>query len=75
MMPPGMRLAMGTTAATDQVKHELNRALDNMRAEIDRIEILVAALDAFKRPVPDYEPGFRHTRQLAAHELKPAGGR
>jgi hypothetical protein len=53
--------------ASDRVKSEINRALDNMRAEIDRIEILTAALAAFARPVPDYEPGFQHLRHVTAY--------
>jgi hypothetical protein len=64
---------MATGTAADRVKGEINRALDNVRAEIDRIEILTAALAAFARPVPDYEPGFQHLRHLTAHaqELGP----
>jgi len=43
-----------------------------MRADLDRIEILMAALSAFSRPVPDYEPCFRnmHHLMLTAHELR-----
>jgi hypothetical protein len=42
-----------------------------MRSDLDRIEILTAALNAFSKPVPDYEPGFRHLRDmnLAAHQI------
>jgi hypothetical protein len=55
---------MGTDAATDRVKKELLRAFDNIRAELDRIEILAAGLAAFNMPVPSYEPTFRHLPQL-----------
>jgi hypothetical protein len=58
---------MATATAADRVKCEINHALDNVRAEIDRIEILTAALAAFARPVPDYEPGFHHLRHLTMH--------
>jgi len=53
------------------VRRDLHRAIDNMRADLDRIEILTAALGAFSQPVPDYEPGFRHMRnlKLTTHEL------
>jgi hypothetical protein len=51
---------MGTDASIDRLKSELDRQLDNMSANLDRIEILVAALNSFNRPVPDYEPGFHH---------------
>jgi hypothetical protein len=69
---------MDTDAAIDRLKRELDRQLDNMCADLDRIEILVAALNSFSRPVPDYEPGFHHLRHftLTAHELgAPAPGK
>jgi len=62
---------MKPEAAIDRVRRELKRVLDNMRADLDRVEILSAALQAFSKPVPDYEPGFRHVRNLSlrAHQL------
>jgi hypothetical protein len=62
---------MKAETATDRVRRQLKRALDNMRADLDRVEILSAALQAFSKPVPDYEPGFRHMRNhsLRAHQL------
>jgi hypothetical protein len=62
---------MKTETAADQVRRELHRVHDNMRADLDRVEILAAALGAFSKPVPDYEPSFRHLRHLTmnAHEL------
>ena len=62
---------MGTEPATDRVKRELDGALDTLRADLDRIDILSAALRAFSIPVPDYEPPFQHVRHLTlnAHEL------
>jgi hypothetical protein len=60
-----------TETAIEQMRHELHRVLDNTRQDLDRIEILTAALSAFGRPVPDYEPGFRHLRNLmlGAHQI------
>jgi hypothetical protein len=60
-----------TDTAIDRVRRELHRVLDNVRADLDRIEILTAALSAFCRPIPDYEPSFQHLRHmtLSAHEL------
>jgi hypothetical protein len=57
--------------ATDQLKRELNRAVDTLRADLERVELLTAAISAFYRPIPDYEPTFRHTHRtsLSAHEL------
>jgi hypothetical protein len=69
---------MGSNAANDRLKRELHRMTARMRADLDRVEILIVALNGFSRPVPDYEPRFRHLRQfsLSAHELgKRAGGR
>ena len=62
---------MGTDAGIDQVKKELLRAFYNTRAELDRIEILAAGLAAFNKPIPSYEPMFRHLPQLNqnAYEL------
>ena len=66
-----MGMAMRVETATDRMKRELHRLFDNIRGDLDRIEILTAALNVFSRPVPDYEPHFRHLRQstLNAHEL------
>ena len=62
---------MATVKALDQVKDDLHRAMDRMRVDLTRVEILTAALSAFSRPVPDYEPAFRHLHHvsLSAHEL------
>jgi len=61
-----------TETAIDRVRRELLRVLDTTRADLDHIEILTAALSAFSRPIPDYEPGFHHLRslRLEAHELR-----
>ena len=56
---------MRTETAIERLRRDLHRVLDNLRADLNRIEILTAALSAFGRPVPDYEPGFRHMRNLA----------
>jgi hypothetical protein len=62
---------MKTETAIDRVRRELLRRLDIVRADLDRVEILTAALCAFGRPIPDYEPRFQHMRSpaLTAHEL------
>lgn len=62
---------MKSDTAMDRVRRQLYRVLDRMRTDLDRIEILTAALNAFSKPVPDYEPGFRHIRDmnLAAHQI------
>jgi hypothetical protein len=62
---------MATDAAIDRVKNELNRAFEKTRADLDRIEILAAALNAFNAPIPGYEPRFQHLQRLTvkAQEL------
>lgn len=61
-----------TLTAGERLKRELQRAVDRIRIELDKIEILSAAMFAFSQPVPDYEPRFRHLRQVTAnaHEFK-----
>jgi hypothetical protein len=56
----------------ERVRDDLHRILDNVCADLERIEILTAALSAFGRPVPDYEPGFRHLRHLSldSHQIQ-----
>ncbi len=63
---------MDSENPTDRLKQELSRAVEKLKADLDRVELLTAALSAFHRPVPDYEPTFRHTQRmgLSAHELR-----
>ena len=63
---------MRKETAIDRVRRDLQRVLDHVRADLDRIEILTAALIAFTKPVPDYEPAFRHMHdlKLSAHQLR-----
>ncbi len=62
---------MATEPATDQLMTELRQTLDHMHADLDRVELLTAALVGFAQPVPDYEPSFQHFNRvrLSAHEL------
>jgi hypothetical protein len=62
---------MAPPNATDHLKRELKRAVETLHADLDRVELLTAALSAFHRPIPEYEPTFRHTNRMSllAHEL------
>lgn len=64
--------------ARERLRRELHHVLHNLRADIERAEMLTAALDAFSKPVPDYEPTFRHfgafSGQLSRFELRDRGG-
>jgi hypothetical protein len=64
--------AMAT--ASEKLRNDMQRALCNVHAELERIEILAAALDALSGPVPDYEPSFHHLnlRELDRFELRDA---
>lgn len=57
--------------AVSRLQRALHEAIDKMRDDLDRVEILTAAIGAFSRPVPDYEPAFRHLHRLplSAFEL------
>lgn len=54
---------METDVATERVKEELHRTIDRVRVDLARVEILTAALTAFTRPIPDYEPAFQHMQK------------
>lgn len=62
---------MATDAAIDWVKNELDRTFEKTRSDLNRIEILAAALSAFSAPIPCYEPRFQHLRRstVKAQEL------
>ena len=55
----------------ERLKQDMSGALRNVHAELERVEILAAALYGFSAPVPDYEPTFRHLApaELGRHEL------
>jgi hypothetical protein len=62
--------------AMERLKTDLGGALRNAHAELERVEILTAALYGFSAPIPDYEPTFRHVSpaQLNRHELGGTAG-
>lgn len=59
-----------TESGGDRLKRELQRAVERIRTELDKIDILSAAMAAFAKPVPEYEPGFRHMRHVTASVLE-----
>ena len=59
---------MDTQDATSQLSRRLRRVLDNMSADIDRVEMLSAALAGFSKPVPPYEPAFHHLHAVGLRE-------
>ncbi len=59
--------------ATDRVKRELRQALEDTRADLDRVEIWSAGLCAFSRPIPDYQPTFQHLHRLSLNAYEIGG--
>ncbi len=57
--------------AAERLKHNLRGAVQNVHTELERIEILAAAIYGFSAPVPEYEPTFQHlpTARLTRHEI------
>jgi hypothetical protein len=53
-------MAKEAETAVVRLERELQRLRDAGCARLDQVEILLAALQAFNMPVPDYEPKFRH---------------
>lgn len=68
---------MTNEATIDQIKREFDDVLDSMRGDLDRVELLAVAMSAFGRPIPDYEPRFRHLNRAALNvqELGKAASR
>lgn len=56
--------------ARERLKGELQRSVERVRAELDKIEILSAAMSAFSQPVPKYEPSFVHMRHATASAVE-----
>ncbi len=46
--------------AADAIVRNLIEALEQLRNDLDRMELWAAALDRFQHPVPGYEPGDQH---------------
>jgi hypothetical protein len=63
---------MGTDRVTQKIASQLHQVLANMNGDLDRVEILTAALAGFSRPIPDYEPTFHHLNAapLPEHEIR-----
>ena len=55
--------------AMERMKQDLGGALRNVHADLERVEILAAALYGFSAPIPDYEPTFRHLSMDAVESL------
>ena len=56
---------MATEQPITRITQELDRVLDMLNTDLDRLEIVAGALAGLSRPVPDYEPWFHHVREPA----------
>lgn len=54
------------SAPTEGLRHEMHRAVERIGLELEKMEILAAAMAAFSRPVPEYDHNFQHQRHLTA---------
>lgn len=45
----------------NRIAEEVQRSLDKLRADIDTLELWLAALEGASRPLPDYDSPFRRT--------------
>jgi hypothetical protein len=46
--------------AEDVIVHNLLEALDQLRRDLDKVELWTAALGSFQSPVPDYQAGNQY---------------
>lgn len=46
--------------AHDMIVHNLIEAIEQLRQDLDRVEMWAAALGYFQCPVPEYQPGNRY---------------
>ena len=62
---------MTTEPAIDRIKRDLHGVIDDMRGELDRVELLTAAMIAFSQPIPDYDLAFQniYPTSLSAHQI------
>ena len=58
-------------SANELAKQRLRQAIENLRADIDRVEFWADALDGLAEPVPEYQA----TDRLSKHLLPPQQSR
>lgn len=53
--------------AEDLIVRNLIEALEQLRLDLDRMEVWAAALGSFQHPVPEYRPGDHHLLKPQRH--------
>jgi len=58
--------------APETLVHELDELFEHIRDDLERVEVLTMALQAFSDPIPDYEPRFHNLAHspLSGQELR-----
>ena len=46
--------------AEERIVHNLIEALEQLRQDLDRVELWTAAWDCFQQPAPEYQPSNRY---------------
>lgn len=57
--------------AEQMIVHNLIEALEQLRRDLDRVELWAAALGYFQVPPPDYEPGERYLLPPSPQDTPP----
>jgi hypothetical protein len=47
-------------AGGEKIAERLQASLDQLRKDIDRVELWASALDGFSRPIPPYDPALHY---------------
>lgn len=63
---PQKNASQSGSAPAEGLLYEMHRAVDTIGRELEKLEILAAAMAAFSQPVPNYEYGFQHLRHQTA---------
>jgi len=57
--------------AEEMIVQNLIQALEQLRLDLDRVELWTAALGSFQRPIPAYEPNNRYLLSPKSESARP----
>lgn len=57
--------------AEEMIVHNLIEALERLHQDLDRVELLTAALECFQQPVPAYEPNDKYLLSARSKSERP----
>jgi len=58
-------------SAEDAIVSHLMEAVEQLRTDLDRVELWAVALGCFQDPVPEYQPGEQYLLPRCAVQLPP----